>query len=442
MAGEGRAHARLPVAAVWDDAGPASNIAEVALGNFGGCAVAADGNVYCWGDGLGGELGWPGPSAPVITRPARTGALTSPAFGGGASPGNYSGLALGYPPGFACVTSAGAVRCWGYNFEASWGAAGGATPVPTLWGNGTPAVVLGAAGDRFSCAQSLTGDVFCAGSDGFGQAVTGTPQGTPAAPSLFAKPDSGAPSAFLSGLFAVGSRHACAVALSGTSPSVYCQGFQSSDFEWENELGEFFISATVASPNPPAGAASWPTPTIPSAIRLGTGFGCLTSPSSADASSASNVHCWGAHQGRGRLGQGTGAPSKSTLGTVVFDDGSPIAVRPEPTALALGYFHACAILAASGQVVCWGFNTSGQLGNGTLDIANAATLVRLPDGSGPMVGAVAIAAGGETTCAIVDDPARGLARRLFCWGSNENGQLADGTRMIFNTPVRVAFPPP
>ena len=39
-------------------------------------------------------------------------------------------------------------------------------------------------------------------------------------------------------------------------------------------------------------------------------------------------------------------------------------VTPNPPSVAAGYAHSCALV-AGGVVRCWGYNTSGQLGNGT-----------------------------------------------------------------------------
>ena len=41
-----------------------------------------------------------------------------------------------------------------------------------------------------------------------------------------------------------------------------------------------------------------------------------------------------------------------------------VARGTEANIISLGYFHSCAVL-TSGTVMCWGFNSNGQLGDGT-----------------------------------------------------------------------------
>jgi alpha-tubulin suppressor-like RCC1 family protein len=70
-----------------------------------------------------------------------------------------------------------------------------------------------------------------------------------------------------------------------------------------------------------------------------------------------SVVCWGAN-GQGQLGDGSG-----------IDSDVPVAVALPGSAWAVtaGAAHACAILAAGGEVYCWGANVEGQLGDGTME---------------------------------------------------------------------------
>lgn len=90
-----------------------------------------------------------------------------------------------------------------------------------------------------------------------------------------------------------------------------------------------------------------------------------------------------------------------------------------------GTRHSCA-LTEQGRVFCWGSNASGQLGNGTTEPANVPVeVVAL----GRNVRAIAV--GGSHSCAI---DARG---RVFCWGSNSEGQLGTGDTSQRTEPARV-----
>jgi alpha-tubulin suppressor-like RCC1 family protein len=95
------------------------------------------------------------------------------------------------------------------------------------------------------------------------------------------------------------------------------------------------------------------------------------------------------------------------------------------TAVALGGYHTCAILAASGAISCWGRNTDGQAGQAP---TNGGTtpgdypLVPVPTAV-PIGPAIAIAAGGYHSCAL-------LGSKVSCWGLDNEAQLAGGTPRI------------
>jgi alpha-tubulin suppressor-like RCC1 family protein len=117
-----------------------------------------------------------------------------------------------------------------------------------------------------------------------------------------------------------------------------------------------------------------------------------------------NVSCWG--QGAsGELGDGGGV-ARSTLEVVA---GIPIPV----TDLALGDSHTC-VVASGGAVWCWGANASGQLGDGT-------TFSRaLPGAVSGIDDAIAVVAGGAFTCALR------ATHTVACWGKNTSGELGQG----------------
>jgi alpha-tubulin suppressor-like RCC1 family protein len=95
-------------------------------------------------------------------------------------------------------------------------------------------------------------------------------------------------------------------------------------------------------------------------------------------------------------------------------------------ALAGGAGHTCALL-SGGTVDCWGASNAMQLGQSTL-ITSSASPLAVPG----LTGVTAIAAGGQHTCALLED---GTVR---CWGANPSGELGDGATTASATPMVVS----
>ena len=86
--------------------------------------------------------------------------------------------------------------------------------------------------------------------------------------------------------------------------------------------------------------------------------------------------------------------------------------------------HRCVRL-SSGVLRCWGSNQNGQLGDGTTIARSAPT---------PVVGissATDLAVGGSASCAVLS------SGQIHCWGANAYGQLGDGTTTQRASPVRL-----
>lgn len=131
---------------------------------------------------------------------------------------------------------------------------------------------------------------------------------------------------------------------------------------------------------------------------------------------AGDAWCWGSI---GREGSGNGS-----LDRTVSPIPLPAARGSRFESLALGANFACGVR-VGGDVVCWGGNDQGQLGDGTT--ADRGAPVIAPVGSG----ATSVTAGLRHACALL---ATGTAR---CWGANGSGQLGDGSRVTSPGPVQV-----
>ncbi|MEO8329173.1 MAG: hypothetical protein ABI586_04120, partial [Candidatus Nanopelagicales bacterium] len=94
-----------------------------------------------------------------------------------------------------------------------------------------------------------------------------------------------------------------------------------------------------------------------------------------------------------------------------------------------GGVHTCAI-DIEGKAYCWGLDINGQLGNGA---AGHALEPRRVSTTGVLKGKtlVDISAGRSHTCAVA---ANG---RVYCWGSNEDGQVGAVTQPVQPVPVAV-----
>jgi|GEM_PF-3611827 len=94
--------------------------------------------------------------------------------------------------------------------------------------------------------------------------------------------------------------------------------------------------------------------------------------------------------------------------------------------------HSLALL-EGGTVMAWGYNEKGQLGNGTTEQATEPVAVK------GLANVVAIAAAGQNSYALVKE---GSTTKLMAWGGNETGQLGIGTsgEAVQKEPVEVKMP--
>ena len=193
-----------------------------------------------------------------------------------------------------------------------------------------------------------------------------------------------------------GNSHSCALTAAG---GVKCWGNNSS-----GQLGDGTTTQRLVAVNA-VGLES-------GVVQVAAGLG----PHACALTTNGVVKCWGANAW-GQLGDGTTSGRLTAVETVGL--GGVVAT------LSAGAYHTCA-LTTEGGVKCWGNNVYGQLGDGTQ--IHRSTPV---DVTGLTNGVVSIAAGEEHTCALTKESG------MKCWGRNASGRLGDGTTQQRSTPVSV-----
>jgi len=290
-----------------------------------------------------------------------------------------------------CVIISGAVKCWGYNGEGELGNGRTTNSWTPVSASGLSSGVTALASGAFhSCAVTSTGTVKCWGDNYFGGLGDGTTDS-----SSVPVPVTG-----LTGAAGIATSNAqsCAVLISGGAK---CWGY--------NEQGQLGDGTTTnrLTPTSVSGLSSGVV-----AIGMGDSHSCALLSSGA-------VKCWGDNF-YGELGDGT--TTNRLTPTAVSGLSSGV------TAIAIGHIQSCALL-NSGAVKCWGYNSQGQLGDGTTTNRLIPTAV---SGLSSGVTAIATSVGGNHSCAVLS------SGTVQCWGNNYSGQLGDGSTTQSLTPVSVS----
>ena len=252
------------------------------------------------------------------------------------------------------------------------------------------------AGDAHTCGLVSGGTAYCWGSNWAGQLGDGT-SGSYNGDSSH---DRTAPVAVSGGrtytALVAGGQHTCGLVSGGTA---YCWGGNGS-----GQLGDG-MSGTNWNDN----SANRLAPVVVSGGRTYTAL-VAGWRHTCGLVSGGTAYCWGWNV-YGQLGDGTSGTDR--LAPVAVSGGRTY------TALVAGGGHTCGLV-AGGMAYCWGFGLWGQLGDPYSENRPAPMAV-----SGGRT-YTALVAGGQHTCGLVSG---GTA---YCWGSNWAGQLGDGTRGAYN----------
>ncbi len=340
----------------------------IAAGKSHTCAITSSGGVKCWGDNHFGQLGngsTVSSVVPVQVVGLETGVISLTGSG-------QSTCAL---------TSTGKVKCWGANESGQLGDGStqqSATPrdVTTIGAE----VIQVTLGGTHACAVTNSRALWCWGSNGTGELGTGDNAPSPAPVAVKSLPTRVA-------AVDAGNGFTCALLVNST---VSCWGDNGDGQLGTGDTTGRTTGQTVGDLDPVT------------RIAVGDAHACVLSKHGT-------VACWGANWG-GQLGV--------TMASV--SSAFPIAVPGIPadgSLLAAGYNRSC--LAAAGRLTCWG---------GALDAAGAEKAD--PRAVSGLTGVTEVSVGDFHVCSATEG-------QVLCWGDNSQGQLGDGTTRNSESAVRV-----
>jgi prepilin-type N-terminal cleavage/methylation domain-containing protein len=308
-----------------DVTGLTSGVARIATGGAFACAVTTGGGVKCWGLNSNGQLG--------------NGTLTQ-----SLTPVDVTGLSSGVSElsggtAYMCALMvAGTVKCWGDNGYGQLGndsTVRSSVPVDVL---GLTGVTVLAGGDTHICAVA-NGGAKCWGNNTYGDDGDNNGNGGGGGQNMT---DAHIPVDVLgltSGVIDIsaGLAHSCAVTSSG---AVWCWGYNSTGQLGINPVSNNYSHTAVQVPSLTSGVSK---------VTAGSGSTCITTLTGS-------AKCWGDNT-YGQLGNNSQVTTYIPVQVSGLTSGIA-EVQSGPTSV-------CA-LSTYGTISCWGHNTNGQAGNGTL----------------------------------------------------------------------------
>lgn len=362
----------------------------IAAGQAHTCALDENGVAYCWGANASGQLGT-GATTPSESVP-------TPVAGG------HSFVAISATRHTTCaLTADGQAYCWGLGTVGQLGNGGSTSsnvPVPVA---GPERFVEISVGLHHVCALTEAGAAYCWGANAFGRLGTGD------------EAWSAVPVPVAGGLkfrtISVGLVHTCGLALN--TNRAHCWGANSF-----TQIDGVRTDSSVNVPVPVAADLSF------TSLQAGNTLTC--------GISGSNTYCWG-RDNFGSRGTGTTETAVRTRSAVVGGVRfASLGISAENSTVA----PMCA-LTSSERVYCWGANRYGQLGSmpepaDECALSAGATPFPCTGTPAPVSAApifVAVAAGAEHACGLTRD------QEMYCWGSNESGQLGNGNPPYAWSPI-------
>lgn len=257
------------------------------------------------------------------------------------------------------------------------------------------------AGQFYSCGIKTDNKLYCWGDNVYGQLGDGTSD-------YRITPEKIGDDTWLA--ISAGYEHTCGIK---TDSTLYCWGFN-----YEGELGDGTFKNDSNKFTPvKIGNDTW--------IEIATGYG-----HTCGVKTDNTLYCWGRND-TGQIGDGTSCQDSSIN---CADRNVPTKISDDTwLEVAAGTFHSCAIKKSDNKRYCWGYNGTGELGDGT-DGEGCPDNKGYPGNCADKIipaetdddAWVEITAGHFYSCGIKTD------NRLYCWGVNRYGQLGDGTMTAYD----------
>jgi len=340
----------------------------IAAGSNHTCALNMTGQLYCWGRNNRGQLG-----SPDTTR------RSTPTLVPDVADTTFAVLSAGAEHTCA-LTAAGKAYCWGRNGD---GQVGDSTTIdrysPTPIRSDSTFIAISAGSDH-TCGVTTAGRIYCWGLGYTGQLGHGLP-----ADRTYPVAVNDA-STFVA--VTTGSRHTCGLTATG---KIYYWGSNE-----HYQLGDG-TGTTRYTPVPIADTSN----STFVAVSAGLEFTC-------GLTTTGKVYCWGRNQ-YSQLGDGT-TDNAPTPVAIADTSNSTFAL------IGTGRLYACAIT-TTGKGYCWGYNGSGQLGDGTTQPRALPTPLAAPAG----ITFTSLATGSSHACGTTST---GMA---YCWGGGSTGELGNGS---------------
>jgi len=334
----------------------------------------------------------------------------------GTGPWSARETTLGVGSTHTCVVIGdGTIQCWGDNASGQLGnntTIDSSVPVLVdgIYGatTDTTAVTV-STGQAATCSLMADGTVKCWGENGVGQLGNGST--TSSSVPVLVSGITGLTPETTAVQVSVGRYHMCALMADGT---LLCWGDNGN-----GQLGDNSITNST-------------TPVVVSGIDGLTAGSTATSVSVYGSHSCAliadgTVKCWGFNS-YGNLGNNSTTDSSVPVSVSGIDGNSDSSTA---VGVSLGFDNSCVVM-ANGTVRCWGWNSSGQLGNNSTTNSSTPVAVSGLDASSAATTAVSVDAGDIHVCAVMMDSS------VKCWGGNYAGQLGNATSIDSLVPVIVS----